>query len=372
MPVRRNARGQWIYRKVVKLRDGKKVRVFGTPERNTKESAEQAERDHIDRVQNPRAPTVQKKEVPTFEKFAEQFMAIAKTKNKPSEVDTKDMILRVHLNPWFGKKRLDEVGYAEIQDYVARKLRNADDDKKGLSKKTVNNHLTVLRRLLMVAKKRTLIDSVPEIEWLKAPKPDFDFFDFDEAARLVTAADGEWRCMIIVALRTGLRQGELLALRWEDVDLQKGLLRVRQSVTRGQVTEPKSGRSRDVPLSDHALSALKLQRHLRGPLVFCAGDGRMLGKEECKHPLWRASKRAGLRRIGWHVLRHSFASHLAMRGVPLKVVQELLGHATMEMTMRYAHLSPNVPRDAVKLLDAGRGTHVAPNGATASSAAVTA
>jgi site-specific recombinase XerD len=106
-------------------------------------------------------------------------------------------------------------------------------------------------------------------------------------------------------------------------------------------------------MGEDAIAAFKAQRHLRGPLVFCADDGRMLVKTECKHPLWRACKRAGLRRIGWHVLRHSFASHLVMRGVPLKVVQELMGHATVEMSMRYAHLSPNVPRDAVRVLDAG-------------------
>jgi site-specific recombinase XerD len=73
----------------------------------------------------------------------------------------------------------------------------------------------------------------------------------------------------------------------------------------------------------------------------------MFTKNECKHPLWRACERAGLRRIGWHVLRHTFASHLVMRGAPLKAVQELLGHATIEMTMRYAHLSPDTRRDAV-------------------------
>src|SRR5882762_7301135 len=69
------------------------------------------------------------------------------------------------------------------------------------------------------------------------------------------------------------------------------------------------------------------------------------------HPIWRACKRAGLRPISWHVLRHTFASHLVMRGVPLKAVQELLGHATIEMTMRYAHLSPDARRDAVGVLD---------------------
>lgn len=87
--------------------------------------------------------------------------------------------------------------------------------------------------------------------------------------------------------------------------------------------------------------------------------GRVLTKEECKHPLWRACKRAGLRRIGWHTLHHTFASHLAMRGAPLKAVQELLGHATIQMTMRYAHLAPEVARDAVKLLDDRRGSGVA-------------
>lgn len=80
----------------------------------------------------------------------------------------------------------------------------------------------------------------------------------------------------------------------------------------------------------------------------------MFTKGESKHPLWRACKRAGLRRIGWHVLRHTFASHLVMRKAPIKAVQEvqeLMGHSTVQMTERYAHLSPDVRKDAVRLLD---------------------
>jgi len=80
-------------------------------------------------------------------------------------------------------------------------------------------------------------------------------------------------------------------------------------------------------------------------------DGSILTKGESKHPLWRACKRAGLRRIGWHVLRHTFASHLVMRKAPIKAVQELMGHSTIAMTERYAHLSPDVRKDAVRLLD---------------------
>ena len=81
------------------------------------------------------------------------------------------------------------------------------------------------------------------------------------------------------------------------------------------------------------------------------GAGRAFNENECKWPIWRAYKKAGLRRISWHVLRHTFASHLVMNGVPLKAVQELMGHATIEMTLRYSHLSPEVRRNAVQLLD---------------------
>jgi site-specific recombinase XerD len=80
----------------------------------------------------------------------------------------------------------------------------------------------------------------------------------------------------------------------------------------------------------------------------------MLTATECKWPLWCACKRASLRQIGWHVLRHSFASHLVMKGATLKAVQELLGHADIRMTMRYAHLSPSARREAVELLDRGQ------------------
>jgi integrase len=104
-----------------------------------------------------------------------------------------------HLTPAFGQSRLDQIRYAEIQDYAARKTET-------LSAKTVNNHLTVLRRLLIVAKKRELIEAVPEIEWLKVPRPDFDFLSFEEGARLTAATDPQWKCMIMTAMKTGLRQ----------------------------------------------------------------------------------------------------------------------------------------------------------------------
>ena len=182
--------------------------------------------------------------------------------------------------------------------------------------------------------------------------PEFDFLDFEEAERLLAGVEaGAWRTMILVALRSGMRQGEILALRWEDVDLVKGQLSARRSVTREIITTRRAG-ARGDPARRRGAGRSQSASSPARAAPFCTDYGRMLKKNEVKHPLWRATRRGGLRRIGWR-LRHTFASHLAMRGVPLKAVQELMGHATIEMTMRYAHLSPHVARHAVKLLDHG-------------------
>src|SRR5205823_598785 len=90
----------------------------------------------------------------------------------------------------------------------------------------------------------------------------------------IDAADPEWRPMFTLALRMGLRIGELRALHWDDVDLVAGRLVVRRCDWRGHVGTPKSGRNRELPLSGDALAALKAQRHLRGELVFCTETGR--------------------------------------------------------------------------------------------------
>jgi integrase len=362
MTIRKKQNGAWYGRQRIRMPDGTRLRVhampreFGLP--NTRVAATEALRRKVTAVIEGRmAPTAPPPPAPaptptpttpTLSAFVPTYLEHSEAKNKASSVDSKRQILRAHIEPALGALPLDRVTFAAIEDAKHRWLAT-------LKPKTVNNVLTVLRRLLALAAKRGLIAAVPEIEWLRAAKPTFDFLAFDEAHRLLAAADGEWRSMITVAARTGLRQGELLGLRWEDVDLVAGRLVVNQAMVRGRLTTPKSHKPREIPLGDDATDAFKAQRHLRGPLVWCDADGRVLSKGECKHPLWRACKRAGLRRIGWHVLRHTFASHLAMRGVPLKVIQELLGHASIAMTMRYAHLSPEIARDAVRLIDSGAG-----------------
>ncbi len=135
--------------------------------------------------------------------------------------------------------------------------------------------------MLVVARKAWAHRALPDFEWLKAPPPDFDFLDFDEADRLVKAASDQLRVMLVVALKTGMRHGELLALRWQDVDLVAGRITVRQNVVRGVIGTPKSGKPREIALGNDVRDALKAHRHLHGPLVFCNMAGKMLTR------LWR-------------------------------------------------------------------------------------
>jgi len=345
------------------------VRIFGVPRTdhlpNTRAGAEQAERLAIARVLNTgkakAEPINPGPEVPTVAEFSKIYIEASKVQNKRSSWEGKQTMLKCHILPRLGKLRLDQVTYAVIEDFKialantpignAERRKDAPLPDRKLSPKTINNVLTCLRRMLSIARKRGVIAVVPEVEWLKAPRGDFDFLDFAEAERLVEGAGGEWRTMILLGLKTGMRQGEMLALRWQDVDLVAGRLVVKQNYVRGELGTPKSGKPREIPLSDDLRTALKAQRHLRGQYVFCDLDGKLLTKGMAKAPLWSACKKAGLRLIGWHVLRHTFASHLTMRGAPLKAVQELLGHSTIQMTMRYAHLGPEIVRDAVQLLD---------------------
>lgn len=280
---------------------------------------------------------------PTLEDFAPTFLEIARGRNKPSEVEAKRSILANYLLPAFGAVSLDAIDYTAIQDYSTRLVGR-------VSPKTVNNSLTVLRRMLVLAHKRSLIDTVPEIEWLTTKRPDYRFLSFAEAARLIEHAELWWRGMIVVALQTGMRQGELLALEWRDVSLSGGFLTVRRSTWRGIVTAPKNHEMRHVGLSRRAAEELARMPR-RGPLVFCTPTGKPLDSNACRGPLQRACRAAHLPVFGWHVLRHTFASHLAMRGAPLRSIQEALGHLTAAMTQRYAHLSRETTRDVVQLLD---------------------
>ena len=292
---------------------------------------------------------VVKKDVPLFSDFAKEAQTHSKTNNRESTSYGKEWVFRLHLVPFFGPMKLDAIGPALTEQFKAAKL------EEGQSKKSINNMLSDLRKLLNLAVEWDVILKAPKVKAFKVPKDlvtEDMFLTFDEAKRVLQAAAPEWTAYLATGLKTGLRVGELLALKWKDVDLVAGRVVVRRNLWRDQEGAPKGGRNRVVPLSPDALAMLKAHRHLRGPYVFCDDAGKRLSHSMVKDVVPGACRRAGLaKRITNHGMRHTFASHLVMRGVPLKAVQELLGHQSIEMTLRYSHLTPDVKRDAVHLLD---------------------
>jgi integrase len=345
-------RGRWYFRK--RVRGHGRIFVnpadYGLP--NTKIAAEEAGRRRVAELHGERKPLAVPSKSPILTAFVPVFIEHSEARNEYSSVKAKRQILRDHIEKALGHLPLDQVTYARIEDFKNR-LRV------DLSAKTVNNILTVLRRLLVLAVKRGELAHVPEIEWLPTNPSKFDFLTFEESDSLLESTAPDWHSMVLVAVRCGLRQGELLGLKWDHVDLKLNRLRIQESIVRGRTKGTKSRRHRTVDLGAEVALALAKHKHLRGPYVFCDADGAPLTSGACKWPLWTACEGAGLRRIGWHVLRHTFCSQLAMRGASPQVIQKLAGHATLKMTERYMHLSPNVTQDAVRLLD--RGAHLVPN-----------
>lgn len=367
MSVRKRRNGKWFYRKWVQLPDGTRTRVFGVPGEyglpNTKQAAEEALRRKLRKlIDGEPAAQLSPGASPLIRDYARQYLERCALDNKPSTHQTKVGQFDRHILPELGMVRVGEVTSDHLADLklaLSRQRTVWIGDKsitvKPLGAKSTNNVLSIFHDMLTSAKR--YLPSAPDVEWLTVPEQDFDFLTFDEAPRLLAAAHGIWAPMICIALRCGLRQGELLGLKWDDVDTAKGLLRVKRTAYRGKIGSPKGGKWRDVPLGADAVRALESLPH-RSEWVFANTNGRRMTEGQCRKPLLSIVARARLRHLSWHVLRHTFASHLAMKGVPLRHIQELMGHSTIAMTERYAHLAPAVTRDAVRLLD----TDWAPNG----------
>ncbi|MEQ1759536.1 MAG: site-specific integrase [Vicinamibacterales bacterium] len=292
---------------------------------------------------------VTKKEVPTLEEFAPRFIerhAVA-NRRKPSSVDSMRSIIRVHLMPRFGAKRLDAITTEQVQQ-----LKGSLGDR---APKTVNNTLTVLNAMLKKAIEWEVLGRMPcLIRLLRVPRTTAGFHDFGDYEALVRASQevhDSGELIVLLGGEAGLRCGEITALEWGDVDFTKRELCIERSEWKGHVTTPKGGRLRRVPMTARLTDALQRHRHRRGKRVLTGGDGRSFTSKMVTDCVRRAARRAGLTRTGIHILRHTFCSHLAMKGAPAKAIQDLAGHQELGTTQRYMHASPAALESAIRLLE---------------------
>ncbi len=304
----------------------------------TKRGAEQYERqlrqEFADDENHGKNPFV---EPPKFGEFANRWMReYVRPRNRESVIATKNAVLSGHLLPRFAKLRLSEIRAADISALVESL------SSKGLRPKTINNTLSILRTCLTTAQEWELVRVVPRIRWLRVPDHEIRVLSETEAQRLIDVADDPfWKTLLLFILHTGVRFGEVAALRWEHIHLDGSIpsVDIVRGAARGKAGATKTGAHRKMRLSSELRNAL--ERFPRtSDLVFPTASGEVMDPASKAKKLWAFCRRAGIAPIGWHVLRHTFATTMANAGIPLPTLQRMLGHTTIKMTMRYVHVDP--------------------------------
>jgi len=246
---------------------------------------------------------------------------------------------------WFGNLPMKELNQQKVEKFLAERM-----EEKHLSPATRNRHLAHLSSMFNKGKEWGLVTDNPAqgIKPMRENGARTRFLDKEEIQLLLNASSKGFRPILIAALHTGMRKGEILKLKWPDVDFKNRIITVQES---------KSGKKRMLPMDDTVCEALKLlpTRFQRG-YVFPSPvkDGKP--RFGVQRQFGSAVKKAEIENIRFHDLRHTFASHLIMAGVDVMTVKELLGHASITMTMRYAHLAPDHRLRAVKTLDSAYQT----------------
>lgn len=286
----------------------------------------------------------EKRKCLTLKEFAEKWItSYVEVNNKPSEIKNKKTYLRSCLLPFFGKKKLDEISSLDIEEFKAKQL-------KRLKPKTINGQVGTLAKCLRTAIEWGELDKMPIIRPLRCDPEEFDYLNEEEAKRLLDAASEPYKTAILLALHTGMRLGELMALNWDKVDFLKKQIIVKDNFSVGVLGSTKGNKIRYIPMTQDLYDHLIVMSPQVG-FVLKGPDGLRFRPECSRTSIHLVCARANLRLVGWHKLRHTFASRLAEKGVALLTIKELMGHSDIRTTMRYAHLGQHTLRDAIKVLE---------------------
>ena len=292
------------------------------------------------------------------------FEDYAKLKVRPSSHQTYRGYIDNHIRPNIGDIPLEKLTSLDLQKLYKKLLTKgrverleAKGQPKGLSPKTVRNIHQILSSALKLAQEQRIILANPA-ERCALPKVEHREMKTLPVEQLQSflreARESGVFELYYLELATGLRRGELLGLKWEDIDLQKGDLRVKRQVSRinGEVMEaPLKTKNayRTLPLAEDTIDVLKEQREKVGssPWVFPSPNGGPISPDSVLHMLHRVLKRAGLPRVRFHDLRHTFATLALQNGVDIKTVSGMLGHFSAGFTLdTYAHVTGAAQRQA--------------------------
>ncbi len=268
--------------------------------------------------------------IPHFKEFSVKYMEWAKENKRSWE---RDFYSLKNLLPVFGDKKLAEIHPFHVESYKIQR-------KSQVKPATVNREVALLKRILNLAIVWRVIQANPirDVKLLKEPRIHEAFLSEVETSKLIEACKIPLKWIVITALHTGMRRGEILNMKWENINLKAGYI---------TITETKNGEIRHVPLNQTMKKMIAGLPRISN-FVFAKKDGSAYA---WINRSWRNAKVKADINCRFHDLRHTYASHLVMNGVDLMTVKELLGHKTLAMIQRYAHLSGDHKQRAVEKLD---------------------
>ena len=364
MSVYKSPRQKWMIHVDFTNPDGSMTRVRKVSPLQTKRDAEAYERD----VRRELLAGTFGKEKPedrtTIEAYAETYVreqtiggGLTRTTLK-----SKRALLANWIIPVIGDRRVDDVKTADFT-----KLRTAMMEAE-LSGKTTNNALAIVSSLVKWWHEQHDVTLPPfKVGLVKVSKGKTDFFSKAEVAELIPAAARVGiaaEVLVLLGIDAGLRMSECRALQWSDLDLgPQPRVEVSRSREDGEgedgedeETAPKGRKPRTLRLTSRLAAALRrLPRHLHDPHVLLDQDGETLTRRMVHGRFLAVRRAAGITHGTFHTTRHTFCSHLAMAGVPVRAIQEMAGHADIDTTMKYMHLAPGFTDDAIGILERHHG-----------------
>src|ERR1039458_10310480 len=271
---------------------------------------------------------------------------------KPSTIEAYSYWLRIHIVDFFGPTAVGEITRDDVSGFAAAL------ERKGLAPKSRAIALGTLHSLIEFAIDEGWMVGENPVKRIEKPAlattdPDVHFLETEEVEALLRAVPDDplgrvERVMYLAAAMTGMRQGELFALRWRDVDWSARRIRVRRNFVRGEFGTPKSKRSsRSVPLASRVATELELLSQTSpykrdDDLVFAHPEtGKPIDRSKLLKRFKAALRRADVRAVRFHDLRHTFGTRMAAQGVPMRVLQELMGHRDFKTTLIYADYAPS-------------------------------
>lgn len=346
---------------VVKTARGFQIRWYDADGRFRKETVRGVDRREAERLERVKLAARDRGErpcdernAPTFAKFSAAWIEEGKPRWKPSTLAQYEDVLNSHLTPAFGELRVSDITEAKVAAWIAQTT---------LGPRRANLVLVTLKSILKVARRRRLIreDHLAGVRLLKEPKADIDPLGPDEVSAFLAACPAWWRPFFTVAFFTGIRPNEAAALKWGDVDGQRGSFRVRAGAYRFIEGTPKTESSvRDVDMLPPVAEALKQQKAQQAArrlklgqgapevgqdYVFTGPDGGRFNINLVREVWYKVVKAAKLRRRVMYQTRHSFASNALAAGENPAWVAAMLGHKGAEVLFAvYARFIPNRTR----------------------------